>query len=89
MATAQTEADMDEKIAQLDTITVPGLGEVPSPSQCGNDSDKRPHRRSLNTTCPVCNEGKFSTFGELRAHFAQKTNSLEHQQYELRLDDYV
>lgn len=70
------------------TITVPGLGEVPSPQHCREQKDGRKRTYRINSPCPVCGRGPYSTFAKLRGHFGNMSHDPSHQNYELRKDDF-
>lgn len=71
-----------------ETVTVPGLGEVPSPQHCRENKDGRKKTQHINAPCPVCGKGPYSTFAKLRGHFGNESGDPAHQQYDLSIDDY-
>jgi hypothetical protein len=74
-----------------DTISVPGMGEVTSPSELSaqNSSKYETEYVPVPSNCPVpgCPSSGYSTFAELRGHFGNK-NDAAHRSYELDIDDY-
>lgn len=73
---------------EIDTVNVPGLGEVPSPQACRENKDGRKVTVHINSDCPVCGKGPYSTFAKLRGHFGNQSDDPAHQQYDLNIDDY-
>jgi hypothetical protein len=80
---SSTEPDND-----ISTVTVPGLGEVPSPTDCGEQKDGRKQTTRINADCPVCGRGPYKTFAKLRGHFGNKSNDSAHQAYDLSIEEF-
>lgn len=80
--------DTDTTDSDPDTVTVPGLGEVPSPQYCRENKDGRKKTHHINSPCPVCGMGPYSTFGQLRGHFGNESGDPAHDQYDLRLEEF-
>ncbi len=73
---------------QTDTISVPGLGEVASPSQLREQKDGRKKTHRINAPCPVCGKGPYTTFARLRGHFGNMSHDAAHQMYDLTLEEF-
>jgi hypothetical protein len=72
----------------LDTMTIPGMGEVPSPQAVRENKDGRKKTVHINAECPVCGKGPYSTFAKLRGHFGNKSGDPAHQQYDLSVEEF-
>lgn len=73
------------------TITVPGLGEVASPSALReqNRSKYETEHVPVPDECPVpgCNASGYKNFKQLRSHFGHMADA-SHRAYDLSIDDY-
>lgn len=87
---AQTDSDNDTE-RDSDTISVPGLGDVASPSTLReqNQSKYDTDNVAVPHECPVraCSKTGFQTFKQLRGHFGQVSDAA-HRAYDLDIDDY-
>lgn len=72
----------------IETISIAGLGEVPSPQAVRENKDGRKKTVHINADCPVCGMGPYATFAKLRGHFGNKSDDPAHQQYDLRINDF-
>jgi len=74
-----------------ETISVPGLGDVPSPSELAarNRSKYATDHVAVPDGCPVpgCTATGFHTFAQLRGHFGS-AGDRAHRAYDLSIDDY-
>lgn len=81
-----TDTDTD-----TDTITIPGVGEVTSPSAIReqNRSKYETEAVPVDDECPVpgCNASGYRNFRQLRSHFG-RANDGAHRAYNLSIDDY-
>lgn len=71
----------------VETVSIPGLGDVPSPQACRENKDGRKKTHHINAECPVCGQGPYSTFAALRGHFGNRSNDADHEQFDLSLED--
>ena len=73
------------------TITVPGLGEVASPSALReqNRSKYETEHVPVPDECPVrgCTASGYQNFNQLRSHFGHVADA-SHRAYDLSIDDY-
>lgn len=73
------------------TVSVPGLGDVPSPSALReqNRSKYDTQHVAVADRCPVrgCSASGFRTFKQLRGHFGNVSDD-HHRAYGLSIDDY-
>lgn len=74
-----------------ETIDVPGLGSVPSPSELAAQKRSKYETDHVGVPdqCPVqgCTANGFHTFAQLRGHFGSAGDGA-HRSYDLRIDDY-